>query len=144
MSAPADGAGSRALSAVGIVAVCLVAVLAAGLELLLVPLRVGTVMAPVSVLCAVVGNVALVRAGRVFVRSTGALVAPFVAWLVPVVGLAMTSRPEGDVLIPGGGGEQWVFYAMLLAGGAAGLVTVFSAAPPRPGAPRGAGQGAVR
>lgn len=129
MSAPASGAGARAVSVAGVVAVCLVAVLAAGLELLLVPLRVGTAMAPVSVLCAVVGNVALPRAGRVFVPRTGALVAPVVAWLVPVVALAMTSRPEGDVLIPGGGGDQWVFYAMLLLGGAAGIVTVFSAAP---------------
>lgn len=118
-----------ALAVVGIVAVCLVAVLAAWLELLLVPLRVGTVMAPVSVLCAVVGNVALPRAGRVFAAHTGVLVAPFLCWLVPVIVLAMTSRPEGDVLIPAGGGDQWVFYAMLLLGGAAGVVTVVGGTP---------------
>ena len=91
---------------------------------LLVPLRDGTTLAPVSVLFAAVSNVVLPRLGRSFADRTAAMVAPFVAWLVPMVLLALTARPEGDVIIPGGGREQWVYYLALLAGGVAGMVTV--------------------
>jgi hypothetical protein len=116
----------------GIVLLCLAAIVAAALELFLVPLRDGTAMVPVSVLFAAVGNVALPRLGRAFADRTGAMVAPFVAWLVPMVLLALTARPEGDVVIPGGGDEQWVYYLALLAGGIAGMVTVAVGAPRRP------------
>jgi hypothetical protein len=108
----------------GIVLLCAAAILAAGLELFLVPLRDGTAMAPVSVLFAAVTNVGLPRLGREFADRTGAMVAPFLAWLAPMVLLALTPRPEGDVIIPGGGNEQWVYYLALLAGGIAGMVTV--------------------
>ena len=120
----------------GVVLLCLCAVLAAVLELLLVPLRAGTVLVPVSVLFAVVGNVAFPRLARAFGDRAGLLAAPFVAWLAPIVLLALTVRPEGDVLIPGGGADQWVYYGSLLAGGVAGLVTIATTAPPRAAPPR--------
>jgi hypothetical protein len=116
----------------GIVLLCAAAILAAALELFLVPLRQGATMAPVSVLFAAVGNVALPRLGRSFADRTGAMVAPFLAWLVPMVLLALTDRPEGDVIVPGGGGEQWVYYLALLAGGIAGMVTVAISGARRP------------
>jgi len=96
-----------------------------------VPTREGTAMVPVSVLFAAVSNVVLPRLGRSFAARTGAMAAPFVAWLVPMVLLALTARPEGDVIIPGGGGEQWVYYLALLAGGIAGMITVAVGAPRR-------------
>jgi hypothetical protein len=40
-------------------------------------------------------------------------------------------RPEGDVLVRGGGGEQWVFYAALLGGAAAGTATIVLRGAPR-------------
>src|SRR5699024_9781669 len=114
-----------------LVVVCVVAVVAGALELLAVPLRVGTAFAPVSVLFAVVGNVALPRAGRVFAARTAALVAPFLCWLVPFAGLALTPRPDGDVLVPGSGGSQWVFFAALAFGIVAGVITIVRYGPPR-------------
>jgi hypothetical protein len=116
----------------GIVLLCLAAIVAAALQLFLVPLRDGTVIVPVSVLFAAVSNVVLPRLGRAFADRTGAMVAPFVAWLVPMVLLALTARPEGDVIIPGGGNEQWVYYLALLAGGIAGMVTVAVSGARRP------------
>jgi hypothetical protein len=126
-SAPPD-----AVAVAGVVLVCLAALLAGVLEVMLVPLRSGTVLVPVSVLGALVGNVAFPRMGRALAPRTAAMTAPFVAWLAPIVVAVLVVRPEGDVLIPGGGGEQWVFYATLLCGGVAGMATIVSAAPPRP------------
>lgn len=123
-AAPSVDAILTPLALAGIVLVCAAAVLAAALELFLVPLRDGSTLAPVSVLFAAVSNIVLPRLGRSFADRTGAMVAPFLAWLVPMVLLALTARPEGDVIIPGGGGEQWVYYLALLAGGVAGMVTV--------------------
>jgi len=132
---------NRGAAVVGVVLLCAVAVLAAALEILLVPLRVGTVMLPLSVLFAVVGNVLLARAARVFSQRMSAAVAPFVAWLVPTVVLALAPRPEGDVLVPGSGGEQWVFYALLLGGTLTGTVTLVLSAGPLGGAVRRPVQG---
>ena len=45
--------------------------------------------------------------------------------MVPLLGLAMVSRPEGDVFVLGGHStQQWAFYGVLLLGAAAGFVTV--------------------
>jgi hypothetical protein len=108
----------------GVVMLCGCAALAALLELLLVPLRDGTVLVPVTVAFSVAGNVAFPRMARALVESTAATLAPFLAWLVPMLILSMTPRSEGDVLVRGGGGEQWVFYGVLLAGVVAGTATV--------------------
>ncbi|HEU5005912.1 MAG TPA: hypothetical protein VFT67_03015 [Jatrophihabitantaceae bacterium] len=122
-ASPVDAALTP-LALAGIVLLCAAGILAAGLELFLVPLRDGTTPVPVSVLFAAVSNIVLPRLGRSFADRTGAMVAPFLAWLVPMVLLALTARPEGDVIISGGGSDQWVYYLALLAGGIAGMVTV--------------------
>ena len=112
------------------------AVEAAVLEVFYVPLRAGRVVLPVSVVAAVVLNVALPRLMYAATRSRGATVAPAALWLVVVVGLSL-GRPEGDVVLPGTG----MGLALLLGGAAAAAYGIARALPPRrrppPGRPRG-------
>ncbi|MDQ6937269.1 MAG: hypothetical protein M3140_06105 [Actinomycetota bacterium] len=113
----------RAGSVVGVALYCLVAASAAVYAVLLVPLRVGTVLAPVSVVLGVVTNVALpVLTGRLADHAAAAA-APVGAWFLTVVLLA-GSRPEGDVLLPGSGSLVYVFYALVGFGLLAGVLTV--------------------
>jgi hypothetical protein len=56
--------------------------------------------------------------------------APFLCWLLPVLVLALLPRPEGDVVVQGGGGQQWAFYGLLLGGCVAGFATVVLTGPP--------------
>lgn len=84
-------------------------------EVFWLPLRVGGVLLPVSVVVAVVANLMLPRlalrlsGSRLFAVLTG------VAWLVVVVA-AMIRRPEGDLIITGGGATGIVNLAFLLLG----------------------------
>jgi hypothetical protein len=104
--------------------VCLAAWLAGLIEVLLVPVYIGSVLVPVTILFGLATSVALPRLARAAVPSTAAAVLPFLVWLFTVVWLAMTPRAEGDVLVRAGVGEQWVFYGLLLGGTIAGTVTV--------------------
>jgi hypothetical protein len=114
----------------GVVLICLVAILAALFEALLVPYYVGTVIMPVSVVAAILGNVLLPRMARALVPRTLAAALPFLAWLVVVVGFGVLARPEGDVILPGNPhAVEYVVYGMLLCGGVAGTVTVVASAP---------------
>jgi hypothetical protein len=109
----------------GVVVFCLCAALGGVLELLLVPLYAGSVIVPISVLGAVFFNIALPKLARSLVDSTLASVLPFLSWLAVVIVLGMLPRPEGDVILPGGGGAaEWVAYGVLLGGALAGTVTV--------------------
>jgi hypothetical protein len=65
----------------------------------LVPFRVGGTLVPVSLLLAVLGNVAVGRAGGRLGGTTGALV-PGLLWLAVALTLA-SRRAEGDVVVPG-------------------------------------------
>jgi hypothetical protein len=92
-----------------------VAVWIALVEVFWLPLRVGGVLLPVSVVAAVVANVLL---PQLALRLSGSrLVAALtgVAWLVVVVA-AMIRRPEGDLIITGGGATGVVNLAFLLLG----------------------------
>jgi hypothetical protein len=102
----------------GVLLFMLIAVLAAAVTLLLVPLRAGTVFVPISVLLAVATNLILPPLARELVDRTAAAVLPPLVWFATLVVLA-GSRPEGDVLVPGGKdyeGLAWVFYGAVLAG----------------------------
>ena len=120
----------------GVLLLCAAAALAALLELLIVPLYDGGTIMPVTVLFGVVGNIALPRLARSFADRTGAMVAVFAAWLLPLVIFAMTPRAEGDVLVRAGGSEEKVFYALLLGGLVAGVATIVLAPMPRGRRPR--------
>jgi hypothetical protein len=116
---------SAAWAWAGVALLCGCAALAALLTLFLVPLHVGTVIAPVAVLLALATNIALPQLARTLVESTAATLLPFVFWLIVVVYIGVVTRPEGDVVLPGGGGaEELVAYGVLLGGALAGTVTV--------------------
>jgi hypothetical protein len=97
------------------VLVLVLAVWMALVEVFWLPLRIGGVLAPVSVVAAVVANLLMPRlalrlsGSRVVAGLTG------VAWLVVVVA-GMIRRPEGDLLITGGGATGVVNLGFLLCG----------------------------
>jgi hypothetical protein len=122
--APREGAESPALAIAGLVLCGLTAVLAGLVEVLLSPLYVGRWLFPITLLLAVGTNVALPLVARDLVDSTVAATLPVIIWLITVLVLSLP-RPEGDVLLPGGGGgQQWVSYGLVLIGGAAGAITI--------------------
>jgi hypothetical protein len=99
-------------------AALLVTVLAAWLalvEVFWVPLRVLGVPVPVSVVAAVAGNLLLVDLAARLTGSRLAAVLPAVVWLVIAVGAGLR-RPEGDLLLTGGGVLGILSLAFLVAG----------------------------
>lgn len=134
-----DGAAARAPAAVPspapdplalrLAAGVLIALAAVGLAVLecfLVPLRIGSVPAPVVVPLAMAGNVGLARlAGRWTGSVAGAAVPP-VLWLAVVVVLALP-RPEGDLIVQG----TLTGLVFLFAGAVAGAYGVAAEIPRR-------------
>jgi hypothetical protein len=98
-------------------------------EAFLVPLRIGTVPLPLSVLLAVVGNAGLTKLA---VRQTGSIVWGVlqpVLWLLVIVVLSLP-RPEGDLIVPG----SLTGLVFLFAGAVAGAYGVASEITRRAGA----------
>jgi hypothetical protein len=122
---PAESAPPRAgaLDWLGVAMLCGCSVLAAILELMFIPLYAGSVLVPVAVAGAVVGNVVLPRLVWGLVPSTRAAGLPLLAWLLVMLAVVVLPRPEGDVLLPGGS-MTWVTYGVLLGGALAGAVTL--------------------
>jgi hypothetical protein len=137
----------------GGVLVLVVAVWLALVEVFWLPLRVGGVLVPLSAVVAVAANLLLpplalrLSGSRLFAALTG------VAWLVVVVA-AMIRRPEGDLLITGGGATGVVNLAFLLVGVLAAAFAVgravggprrpLSADDARAARPAGSGTGGAR
>lgn len=117
------GEPDRAGAVIGMALCCLSALLAALIEVLLVPLYVGRVLLPVTILLALATNAALPLLARRLTGATFAAVIPVALWLICVL-LLGTSRPEGDVLLPGGGNVQLVSYGLITAGALSGIATV--------------------
>ncbi len=84
-------------------------------EVFWLPLRVGGVPVPLSVLAAVAGNIALVRLAHRMSGSRTVGVLPAVVWLVVALA-AMVRRPEGDLVLIGTGATGVVGVAFLGAG----------------------------
>jgi hypothetical protein len=136
-----------------------VAVLVAGwlalVEVFWLPLRIGGVLVPLSVLAAVVGNLLLVGAAHRLSGSRVVAVLPALVWLVVAVA-AMMRRPEGDLVMTGGGATGTINLGFLLLGVTAAAFGVGRAlAGPRrrplvgpdgatPPAPAGSGTGGAR
>ena len=116
----------------GVAVIALCGALAGLLESLLVPLYWGSAIFPIAAVLAVVSNAVLPRLARALVPSTGAALAPFLGWLVVVVGFGVVTRPEGDVILPGAPATlEFVTYGLLLGGALAGTVTVVWISPPK-------------
>jgi hypothetical protein len=107
---------SRAVALLGwgVLAVAVAAWLSV-VEVLWLPLRVGGVLVPVSVAAAVLGNVVLVFLAHRLTGSRVVAVLPAVVWVVVALA-ASRPRPEGDLLIVGGGAAGGVNLAFLLLG----------------------------
>jgi hypothetical protein len=84
-------------------------------EVFWTPLRIGLVPLPLSVLAAIGGNLLLVSWAYRLSGSRVVAVLPAVVW-VAVAGGAAIRRPEGDLLITGGGAAGIVNLAFLLCG----------------------------
>jgi hypothetical protein len=117
-------------------------------EVFWLPLRVGPVLVPVSIAAAVAGNLLLPRLALRWSRSRLAAALTGIAWLVVVVA-GMIRRPEGDLLITGGGATGVVNLAFLLVGVLAAAYAVGRAVGgPRQvspeGHPSGSGTGGAR
>jgi hypothetical protein len=110
-------------------------------EVLWVPLRIGGVLVPVSVVAAVVGTPVLVELVLRGSRSRAVAVLPAVAWVCVAAGASLR-RPEGDLLIVAGGGLGAVGLAFLLLG-ALSAVAAVARVLSRPG-PGGSGSGGAR
>jgi len=131
--------------------VVVLAVWMALVEVFWLPLRIGGVLVPLSVVAAVAANLLLPRfavrlsGSRVVAGLTG------VAWLVVVVA-GMIRRPEGDLLITGGGTTGVINLGFLMCGVLAAAFAVGHAlGGPRPAVRRepvperaGSGSGGAR
>jgi len=133
----------RALRTVGWGALAvLVAAWLAVVEVFWLPLRIGPVPVPVSVLAAAVGNLVLVTWAHRLSGSRVVGLLPALAWAVVAIG-ASVRRPEGDLLITGQTavaqlvGLGFLLVGVLFAAFAAGRVLS------RP-APTGSGSGGAR
>jgi hypothetical protein len=114
--------GRRAWRALGWAAVFVaVAAWLSLVEIFWLPLRMGGVLFPVSVLAAVVGNLLLVGQAHRFSGSRAVAVLPALTWLVVAVG-GMIRRPEGDLVLTGGGATGVVNLLFLLLGVTAAAV----------------------
>jgi hypothetical protein len=138
----------RAVSRVaGGLLVVVLAVWLALVEVFWLPLRVSGVPVPVSVVAAVVGNLLLVALAARLTGSRLAASLPAVVWLVVAVGASLR-RPEGDLLLTGGGVLGFLSLAFLLAGVVAAAFAVGKVlAAPRGGvspAHTGSGSGGAR
>lgn len=133
-AAPDDGDHMPpGLAWAGVVVLTLCGAASAWLECLLVPLYLGSVIVPIAVAFALVGNWALPRMARTLVPTTLASVLPFLGWLAIVLVFGVNGQPEGDVILPGGGGAlQYTAYGVMLGGALAGTISVVTSAPPPP------------
>ena len=122
-----------------------VAVLVAGwlalVEVFWLPLRIGGLLIPLSVAGAVVGNLMLTAAAHRLSGSRVVALLPGLVWLgVAIAG--MLRRPEGDLIITGGGATGVVNLAFLGLGVTAAAFGIGRAlAGPRPVRPAPAGSG---
>jgi hypothetical protein len=84
-------------------------------EVFWLPLRIGPVLVPVSVVAAVVGNLLLTGQAHRLSRSRAVAVLPAVVWLAVALAAGFP-RPEGDLVLTGGGALGAVGLAFLLLG----------------------------
>jgi 4-amino-4-deoxy-L-arabinose transferase-like glycosyltransferase len=114
----------RGAGAVALVLTCLSAVLFGLIDVLFVPVYIGTTLIPFAAIVAVLGNIALPTLAADAAGRPGAGTLAVACWFVPVVVLTMYLRPEGDVIVLAQHDQEYTYYGLLLGGVVAGLVTV--------------------
>jgi hypothetical protein len=119
------------LRAAAVVLFTVLGAMSAGLEILLVPVYIGGVIFPITLVLAVVGNVFLARGLRALVGSHGLASLPLVAWILVVFFMGFAADSKGDVLLPGYGQGQYVALGLPLVGLLAGFVSIFLEPRPR-------------
>jgi hypothetical protein len=112
------------LALAGSVVYCAVGVLSGVIEVLLIPLYLGSVIFPITVLIAIIGNVLLPHLVHSLVDWRWAIAAPFIGWLVAVIALSYFNANGGTVLVPGYGQAQYVGLALIFIGTLAGFIGV--------------------
>ena len=102
-------------------------------EVFWLPLRVGGLLVPLSVVAAVLGNLLLPAAALRLSGSRLVALLPPAVWVVVAIG-AMVRRPEGDLVMTGGGSLGTVNLAFLMLGVVAAAFSVgrLLAGPRRP------------
>lgn len=130
VEAPAGRAApGRAGTAAAYVLVLVLAVHNAVWGAFLLPLRVGGVLVPFSLLMAGVCTAVLGVAGARVLRSRAGSVAPGVLWVVLAL-IAGSKRSEGDLVIAGGEGTGLATLGLLyLVAGAIGAATGYGLSP---------------
>lgn len=135
MSAEVSGAARAvrdvpiSLAWAGVALVTVSGAFAAWLESLLVPYYVGSVVVPFCIVFALASNWFLPRLARALIPSVVAAALPFAAWLAVVLFVSASSRPEGDVILPGGGAVEYVGYGLMLAGALVGTISIVTSTP---------------
>ena len=100
------------VAAIGILVVLVFdAVLLAAVELLYLPLRVGTVPLPITILLALVSTPWLVRSAAELDGPPAVAAVPLVTWVAAMLVFG-AAGPGGDVLLP----ADWRSLALLAAG----------------------------
>ncbi len=87
------------------------AALFAVLEVLYLPVYIGTVAVPLGALGAALTNAVLVRAAGWFTTRTTVAALPLLGWLLVVLILA-AGGPGGDVLVPGDDWRSLLLFAL--------------------------------
>jgi len=112
------------VGAAAVVIFCLVGVISAIIEVLLIPFYVGGRIFPITVLITIVLNIALPILVRMTVEWNWAIALPVVAWVVTIITLGYANTGHGSVLVPGYGDGEWVGLAVFFVGTLAGFVSV--------------------
>jgi Family of unknown function (DUF6113) len=122
---PARATRPTGVDWLSLVLICASAVLCGLLELMLVgQFYIGGQIVPLIIIAAIANNIGLPLLGyRAMGMPRGAIL-PVVFWLLTVLFLSIYTRPEGDLLVIAGYGQQWGFYGVLLLGGIAGFVSI--------------------
>ena len=103
----------------------LLGAMSAVLEILLVPVYVGGVIFPITLLLAIGGNIFLGRGLRSLTGSTGLASLPLLVWVLVIFFMGFVADSMGDVLLPGYGQGQYVALALPLLGILAGVMSIF-------------------
>jgi hypothetical protein len=110
----------------------LLGAMSAVLEILLVPVYVGGVIFPITLVLAIGGNIFLARGLRSLTGSTGLASLPLIVWVLVIFFMGFVADAMGDVLLPGYGQGQYVALALPLVGILAGVMSIFLEPRPEP------------